>query len=164
MCAEHIEDHVNIVYAIASELGRWRGDRDELVGEGMLGLVEAGHRYDHRHGVPFPRYASIRVRGRMLDHLAREHRHRSRFVPLPDGDPPADSQGLEQLAGNRELLGRVFDGLNDLRTETRTLILADLDGDGLTSTARSLGVPRPRASRWRQAACERLRKRVGVSA
>lgn len=42
-------------------------DRDELRAAGAVGLVDAAHRYDPDTGVPFARYASIRVRGAVLD-------------------------------------------------------------------------------------------------
>ena len=42
-------------------------DRDELRGAGAAGLVDAAHRYDPATGVPFPRYAVIRIRGAIVD-------------------------------------------------------------------------------------------------
>jgi len=42
-------------------------DRDELRGAGAAGLVDAAHRYDPGTGVPFERYAAIRIRGAVLD-------------------------------------------------------------------------------------------------
>ena len=42
-------------------------DRAELVRAGVLGLVEAAHRYDDSRGVPFDRFAALRIRGAILD-------------------------------------------------------------------------------------------------
>lgn len=42
-------------------------DRGELVRAGVLGLVEAAHRYDDSKGVPFDRFAARRIRGAILD-------------------------------------------------------------------------------------------------
>jgi len=42
-------------------------DRGELVRAGVLGLVEAAHRYDVTKGVPFDRFAARRIRGAILD-------------------------------------------------------------------------------------------------
>ena len=42
-------------------------DRGELVRAGVLGLVEAAHRYDDTRGVPFDRFAALRIRGAILD-------------------------------------------------------------------------------------------------
>ena len=60
----HLVDHV--VNQLAAGFPR-HVDRDELKGAGAAGLVDAAHRYDPSTGVPFARYASIRIRGAVLD-------------------------------------------------------------------------------------------------
>ncbi len=42
-------------------------DREELWNAGALGLVEASRRYDPDMGIPFPRYAAVRIRGAIID-------------------------------------------------------------------------------------------------
>ncbi|MCB1257892.1 MAG: sigma-70 family RNA polymerase sigma factor [Microthrixaceae bacterium] len=42
-------------------------DRSELIAAGKLGLVEASIRYDFNRSVPFPAFASQRIRGAILD-------------------------------------------------------------------------------------------------
>ena len=42
-------------------------DREELVAAGTLGLVEAARRFDGSRGVPFERWASLRIRGAVVD-------------------------------------------------------------------------------------------------
>jgi RNA polymerase sigma factor for flagellar operon FliA len=42
-------------------------DREELAQSATLGLVEAAHRYDPSRGVPFARWASVRIRGAIVD-------------------------------------------------------------------------------------------------
>lgn len=42
-------------------------DRTELWNAGALGLVEASRRYDPDSGIPFARYAAIRIRGAIID-------------------------------------------------------------------------------------------------
>jgi RNA polymerase sigma factor for flagellar operon FliA len=44
-------------------------DRDDLIGSGLLGLVQAATRYDPERGVKFELWAEVRVRGAILDHL-----------------------------------------------------------------------------------------------
>lgn len=51
-------------------------DLDELVSEGILGLMDAIERFNPGRGVPFKSYAEIRVRGAIVDAL----RHQD-FVP-----------------------------------------------------------------------------------
>src|SRR5205085_8666552 len=44
-------------------------DRDDLVGAGVVGLLDAVDKYDPTRGVLFRTYAELRVRGAMLDSL-----------------------------------------------------------------------------------------------
>src|SRR5437868_14991268 len=42
---------------------------DELCSAGMVGLVEAARSYDGSRGVPFTAFATMRIRGALLDEL-----------------------------------------------------------------------------------------------
>jgi RNA polymerase sigma factor FliA len=67
---ELVETHIHLVGHVVNQLAARfprHVDRDELHGAGAAGLVEAAHRYDPETGVPFARYASIRIRGSILD-------------------------------------------------------------------------------------------------
>lgn len=44
-------------------------DMDDLVGWGVLGLMDAVEKYDHTQDIKFTTYASIRVRGAILDEI-----------------------------------------------------------------------------------------------
>jgi RNA polymerase sigma factor for flagellar operon FliA len=56
----------HVLYQIATHFPR-HADRDELAQAATLGLVEAAHRYDPARGVPFDRWAVVRIRGAILD-------------------------------------------------------------------------------------------------
>lgn len=45
---------------------------DDLIQVGLLGLLEAAGNYDERQGASFETYASIRIRGAMLDEVRRQ--------------------------------------------------------------------------------------------
>jgi len=65
-----VEEHLHLVNHVVNQLSARfprHVDRDELRGAGAAGLVDAAHRYDPSTGVPFARYASIRIRGAILD-------------------------------------------------------------------------------------------------
>lgn len=65
-----IEEHLHLVEHVVNQLAARfprHVDRDELHGAGAAGLVDAAHRYDPTTGVPFARYANIRIRGAVLD-------------------------------------------------------------------------------------------------
>lgn len=57
-----------VVAAVATRCPR-HVDRAELMRAGELGLVEAARRWDAGTGVPFERFAAIRIRGAVLDAL-----------------------------------------------------------------------------------------------
>jgi len=44
-------------------------DQGDLVGSGIIGLLEAYERYDPSRKVPFSAYASARIRGAMIDEI-----------------------------------------------------------------------------------------------
>ena len=77
-----IEDNIGLVVHIAHRIaGRMPNerDRDELIGAGMIGLVEAATRFDPERGMPFSSFAGLRIEG------ASEHTLRNLTVRLPLG-------------------------------------------------------------------------------
>lgn len=69
-----IKSHVLLVKRIAHHLaGRLPRSvqMDDLMQAGMLGLLEAVQHYDETKGASFETYASIRIRGHMLDEVRR---------------------------------------------------------------------------------------------
>jgi RNA polymerase sigma factor for flagellar operon FliA len=69
-----VVDHLPLVGHIVGRLCAGimtRVPREDLVGAGTLGLVEAAHRFDPAKGVKFSTYAYSRVRGAVVDYLRR---------------------------------------------------------------------------------------------
>lgn len=66
LVTEHLGLVDQVVNRVAARFPR-HVDRDELRNAGALGLVEAARRYDPSMEVPFDRYATIRIRGAILD-------------------------------------------------------------------------------------------------
>ena len=67
-----IVDHLPYARAVASRAidPRCRGaDREDLIAWGLVGLVQAAHRYRGDRGASFGAYAARRVRGQILDAL-----------------------------------------------------------------------------------------------
>lgn len=67
-----IEKHLplvkHVLYRVAANFPD-HADRDELAQAATLGLVEAAHRYEPERNVPFEHWASVRIRGAILDAL-----------------------------------------------------------------------------------------------
>ena len=47
-------------------------DLGDLVQDGMIGLIDAAHRFDEGRGIKFETFAERRVRGAMIDAMRRE--------------------------------------------------------------------------------------------
>ncbi|WP_240641196.1 sigma-70 family RNA polymerase sigma factor [Nocardioides ferulae] len=67
-----VHQHLPLVGHIVREtMGRVPSyvNRDDLTSAGLFALFQAAQAYDEERGVPFPRYASTRIRGAVLDEL-----------------------------------------------------------------------------------------------
>lgn len=107
-------------------------DRRDLWNAGALGLVEAARRFDPATGVPFERYASIRIRGAIIDSTrhrdwaSRSVRRRHReLLEAEDALTGADgSPSDDELA---ECLGVTPEELVRIRARSREALLVYLD-------------------------------------
>lgn len=69
---EIIIEYANLVKIIASRLSAYLGnciEYEELVSYGTIGLINAVNRYDISMNVKFETYASMRIKGEMIDQL-----------------------------------------------------------------------------------------------
>ncbi len=65
-----VRDHLDLVGRTVGKVSaRYprHVDREELWNAGALGLVEAARRFNPESGIPFERYAAIRIRGAIID-------------------------------------------------------------------------------------------------
>lgn len=68
-------DHISLVKTIAHQIGVRLPPRiaiEDLIQVGLIGLLEASRIYDPTQGATFKSYASIRIRGAILDELRRQ--------------------------------------------------------------------------------------------
>ncbi len=81
--------YVPLVHFVLNRLGLspvMGADYEDLASQGLLGLIDAVDRYDPSHGTQFSTYATLRVRGQVLDQLrasdwlSRAARRRTRDV------------------------------------------------------------------------------------
>lgn len=81
--------HVSLVHFTLGRMGIFAdtgSDYEDLVSQGLLGLIDAVDRYSPQHGAQFSTYAILRIRGKILDYLrsqdwlSRVGRQRARMV------------------------------------------------------------------------------------
>lgn len=108
-------------------------DRDDLIGAGVLGLLDAVEKYDELRGVQFKTYAETRIRGAMLDSL-RELDWSSRSLRARAREIEVAARKIEQekgrMAEEEELaaeLGLELPAFQTLLGELRGLTLVELD-------------------------------------
>ena len=121
-----ILQHVHLVKHVVNRMG-FNGsppfDKEDLIGDGILGLINAVDRFDPTRGTQFVTYATIRIRGQILDALRnrdllpRPARQRVKQLEAAAtalvgmlGCPPTE----EQLA---EYLGLTLDQLRQTLTD-----------------------------------------------
>jgi len=92
-----ITQHSDLVRRIAHHLAARLPasvEVDDLIQAGMMGLIEASRSYDADQGASFETYASIRIRGSMIDEIRRgdwvpRSVHRGSGVPATPLPPSA---------------------------------------------------------------------------
>ena len=113
-------------------------DRSELWNAGALGLVESSRRFDPDSGIPFARYAAIRIRGAIID-STRSRDWASRSVRRRLREIQQAKEGLEEQTGRAPRSAELADHLDITEEElvrrqaqatTSTLLHLDQPTDG----------------------------------
>lgn len=126
-----IESYQPLVFKTAMSFQVSQELRLDLVQEGTVGLIEAVERFEPQRGVAFSLFALHRVRGRMLNYLAREGRQ-----PVDSLDTPLQEAGgltlAQQLADSgpgvasqverRFLVGQVQQALQRLPAKEQQVV------------------------------------------
>jgi RNA polymerase sigma factor for flagellar operon FliA len=96
-----VEAHLPLLPAITRNITAHyprHADREELEQAAALGLTEAAHRYDPAHGVPFARWASMRIHGAIVD-ASRQLDFAPRSVRAADRETERTRTALTQSLG-----------------------------------------------------------------
>jgi RNA polymerase sigma factor FliA len=141
-----IENHLGLVRVVARRIAKQIGERidiEDLEQEGMLGLMDAAAKYDESLGVPFSAYATLRIRGAIIDsirhvsQLSRKNMALSRRVQEAQ-DALRTSLQREpepsEIAALLDIPLEAYEGFRREVFECSATSLSDLipDGDGLT--------------------------------
>lgn len=128
--------HMRIVKYIAGRMAMHMPssvEMNDLIGWGVMGLMDAVEKFDHKQDIKFSTYASIRIRGaiidqiRTLDWAPRSLRNMARRVGqakeklrhVKGGEPSADDIAAE--------LGTTAEHVEDTITQLQTVQVLSLD-------------------------------------
>lgn len=121
---EHIEQYLPMVKRIAGRLAMSlppHVDEDDMIGYGVFGLLDALKRFEAARGFKFETYASIRIRGAMIDGLRTmdwvPHSARQKVKRVQDGFAE-----LEYRLGRVPTMQEVADLLQVEATEIETIL------------------------------------------
>lgn len=91
-------DNVKLVHSVINRLfPSYRGD-DDIISEGLVGLVKAANAFDEDASVAFSTFAFCSIRNEIVDYLRRERRHAD--VISLDEPVGEDGEGNEVTLGD----------------------------------------------------------------
>ena len=96
---ELVRRYAHLVRACARPFFLCGGDSEDLIQEGMLGLLSAVRTYDAGKGAPFAGYASVCVRNRIYSAVRRDGREYNRLLndSVPIDDEVITRRGVREL-------------------------------------------------------------------
>lgn len=131
-----IIEYVPLVKIVAGRLGMYLGgnvEYDDLVGYGIFGLIDAIDKFDYGKGIKFETYASLRIRGAILDQI-RKMDWIPRSVRQKQRSIDEAMKSLESKIGPNytdedmaKELGISMDEYNDWITKTNVSNISSLD-------------------------------------
>lgn len=141
----------------------------DLIQEGAVGLIEAVERFDHERGVRFSTFASYRIRGRVLNALARIRTEVSLDQALAGEEPSPLGRLADPLAAsmltaveNRVMAQHVLAMIAQLPPREQAVLKALVDAQEPRRIARDLRISLSHFYRLQKRATEHLRALVGL--
>ena len=145
-----IIEYSNLVKIVAGRISMYLGynvEYDDLVGYGIFGLIDAIDKFDYSKGVKFETYASLRIRGAILDQIRkmdwipRTLRQKQRKIDVACQSLEAK---LGRIATDDELAAELelsIEELDHWQSQTKLMGLISLDeyleqGSEVTSEAK----------------------------
>ena len=130
--SELISRYLPAIRRIAAIYKTTPADRDDLVSEGILGLMNAVKTYSPDKGASFSTYVSVCANNRMLNALKKAQRIQGREGSFEEINA-ASGSSPEKIVIDREALREVFSevesNLTELEREVFTLYLAGVSYD-----------------------------------
>jgi len=142
-----VVDHMHMVTSAAAYFSTKipRADRDDLIGYGMIGLCEAGQRFEPWRGLAFSTLAFVRIRGAIIDGVRTMCWGGRKTRPTMVYDVADDLIATET---DVDALLSVYEGMGKLTDSDRELVHAAwIRGERVIDLAKERGITKGWASR-----------------
>lgn len=154
--AELIVAYRPLVFWFAGKLRVHQSLKQDLIQEGMLALIGAVDRFDPARGLRFTTYASYRIRGQMLNMLARSEKR----APVP---VDFDNISEPEAEASDEAWGDVAESVAKLRGKEADIVSAlFFDGKAPSDVAKEQKMDVSSVYRLRRSAIIRIREWLGL--
>jgi RNA polymerase sigma factor for flagellar operon FliA len=179
--ADHQQERVAATLPFVESLARRMAstmphsiDLGDLVQDGVLGLMDAAHRFDEGRGIKFETFAERRVRGAMIDALRRDawprgvRRVRRELEAAREalrrelGAEPTLSDLARRVGSDEARLERTIVRINTIESTSPLANLDSLDSATLPAVLVPSEPPSPDASYEQNETRERMRRAIAL--
>jgi DNA-directed RNA polymerase specialized sigma subunit len=147
-----ITDYQPLVRAIAAKYRQKGVETDDLIQDGMVGLLEALKRYDAEKGAQFSTYSSYWVEKKMRESLAGCWRDAGRNIADPGSVEAGTAQAPSPRVESDPVRLEVLDSV-----EARVISLDFEEGNTLAEIGEILGISRSRVKQIKKKAIRKMR-------
>lgn len=170
-----IIEYSSLVKVVAGRLSMYLGNNveyDDLVSFGIFGLIDSIDKFDTSMNVKFETYASIRIRGSIIDQIRRldwiprtlrekqkSYNNVENTLTLRLGRKPTDSEMIEELGVSEDeyyLTQSKFIGTNIVYIDDDSSNNADKDGFSISETLEQSTFTSPESNVLKQELSEKL--------
>lgn len=157
--SELISRYLPSIRRLARIYSKSSADRDDLVSEGILGLMNAIKTFEHGKGAAFSTYAGSCVNNRMMTALKKSAKIRSREESL-DGFSAEGGASPEKIVADREALKEIFSDIAENLSGLESAVFKEyLSGASYKEIAERLGTDRKTVDNALARGRRRLRKK-----
>ena len=169
-----VEANVRLVISIVKKFVNTNNSFDELLSEGIVGLMRAVEKFDYDRGFRFSTYATQVVRRNSYRTVVNNQQERQKFASgLQEMDIEIGDEGRVSAIGEKrwhELQARLANMMNDLDKREKLIIRARFSLGShrkvhtLQSLADRLGISKERVRQLERRAMDKLRDMAGNDA
>jgi RNA polymerase sigma factor (sigma-70 family) len=152
---EWIKDYIPLVKSIAQKYIKYGVPFDDLLQEGLIGVLEAKKRFREKEGVKFSTYATYWIKKKILQALELERKTSLNALSLDENIDIA--QDLEEKPQPEKPSTRINLPKGFPEIEAKVLRLFFEQGKNLKEIAEILEIPRERVRQLKQRGLRRLK-------